>query len=79
MINKMIIKQKLKKGDIVIVIAGKDKGKTGEILRVFPKENRAIVSGVNIITKHQKPTKEAFRFLLLFQHHRLIRAIECRY
>ena len=50
---------KLRKGDVVIVITGRDKGKTGEILRVFPKENRAIVAGVNIVKKHQKATRAA--------------------
>jgi len=48
---------KLRKGDPVVVITGKDKGKTGEILRVFPAEGRAIVAGVNMIKKHQKPTR----------------------
>ncbi len=48
---------KLRKGDPVIVITGKDKDKTGEILRVFPNEGRALVSGVNIIKKHQKPSR----------------------
>lgn len=52
-------KKKLKKGDNVIVIVGKDKGKTGEILRMFPAENTAIVAGVNMVTKHQKATKTA--------------------
>lgn len=52
-----MIKQKLRKGDTVIVITGKDKGKTGEIQRIFPAEGRAIVSGINMIKKHQKPTK----------------------
>lgn len=52
-----MVKQKLRKGDPVIVITGKDRGKTGEILKVFPSDNRALVSGVNIITKHQKPTR----------------------
>ena len=52
-----MVKQKLRKGDVVIVITGKDKGKKGEILRMFPAENRAIVAGVNIIKKHQKATK----------------------
>lgn len=52
-----MVKQKLRKGDPVIVITGKDRGKTGEILKVFPSENRALVSGVNIVTKHQKPTR----------------------
>ncbi len=49
---------KLKKGDKVVVIAGRDKGKTGEILKVIPKENRAIVSGVNLVKKHQRPTPQ---------------------
>ena len=52
-----MLKQKLKKGDVVIVIAGKDKGKKGEILRMFPSEGRAIVAGINMVTKHQKATK----------------------
>lgn len=47
---------KIKKGDNVIVIAGKDKGKTGKVLRVIPKENRILVEGINIIHKHSKPT-----------------------
>lgn len=46
---------KIRKDDTVIVIAGKDKGKTGKVLRAFPKENKVIVAGVNIQTKHQKP------------------------
>ncbi len=50
-------KQKLRRGDPVVVITGKDRGKTGEILRIFPSENRVLVSGVNIITKHQKATR----------------------
>ena len=50
-------KKKLKKGDKVIVIVGKDKGKTGEILQMFPATNAAIVAGVNMVTKHQKATK----------------------
>ena len=52
-----MLKQKLKKGDVVIVIAGKDKGKKGEILRMFPSEGRALVAGINMVTKHQKATK----------------------
>jgi large subunit ribosomal protein L24 len=52
-------KYKLKKGDVVIVVAGKNKGKTGEILKVFPAVNRAIVAGVNMVKKHQKATKTA--------------------
>jgi large subunit ribosomal protein L24 len=47
--------QKLKKGDEVSIIAGKDKGKRGEILRVLPKLNRLVVKGVNLCKKHVKP------------------------
>ena len=46
---------KLKKGDTVVVIAGKDKGKEGEVAQVLPTENKVIVSGVNTAKKHQKP------------------------
>ena len=48
---------KLKKGDNVIVMTGKDKGKKGNIVRVFPTQNKVIVEGVNIIKKHQRPRK----------------------
>lgn len=44
----------IKKGDNVVIIAGKDKGKTGKVLEVYPKENRILVDGVNIVTKHKK-------------------------
>ena len=47
----------LRKGDKVIVIAGRDKGKTGEIQKVIPELNRVVVEGVNIRKKHQKPTQ----------------------
>ena len=46
----------VKKGDNVIVIAGKDKGKSGKILRAFPKEDRVLVEGINIKKVHQKKT-----------------------
>ncbi|WP_072726086.1 50S ribosomal protein L24 [Tepidibacter thalassicus] len=46
---------RVKKGDTVVVIAGKDKGKKGKVLKVFPKTQRVIVEGVNMVTKHQKP------------------------
>lgn len=46
---------KIKKGDRVIVIAGDDKGKTGEVIAVIPKLDRVLVQGVNMVTKHQKP------------------------
>ena len=45
---------RIKSGDTVIVIAGKEKGKTGKVLRTLPKENRVIVEGLNIVTKHMK-------------------------
>ena len=45
---------KIKKNDTVLVITGKDKGKTGKVVKAFPKENRIIVEGVNIQTKHEK-------------------------
>ncbi|MDD4686026.1 MAG: 50S ribosomal protein L24, partial [Clostridia bacterium] len=51
-------KLKVKKGDNVVVISGKDKGKTGKILQTVPAQNRALVEGVNIITKHQKPKSQ---------------------
>ena len=49
---------KIKKGDRVIVITGRDKGKKGEVLKVFPKENRAVVSGVNTAKRHQKQSQQ---------------------
>lgn len=49
---------KLKKGDKVIVISGKDKGKVGDIQRAYPKLNKVVVEGVNIRKKHQKPTQQ---------------------
>lgn len=46
----------VKKGDTVVIISGKDKGKKGKVLQAMPKDNRVIVEGVNMTTKHQKPT-----------------------
>ena len=48
---------RIKKDDMVIVIAGKDKGKVGKVLKAMPKEERVIVEGVNVQTKHQKQTQ----------------------
>ncbi|HEY9554070.1 50S ribosomal protein L24 [Allosphingosinicella sp.] len=48
---------KIKKGDKVVVLSGKDKGKHGEVTKAFPKDGKVIVSGVNIITRHRKPTQ----------------------
>jgi len=50
------IKLKVKKGDTVVVLTGKDKGSKGEILKVFPDENRVLVKGVNMVKKHTKPS-----------------------
>lgn len=50
-------KMKIKKGDSVIVLTGKDKGKKGEVLRAIPTESRVVVSGVNVVKKHTKPTQ----------------------
>ena len=48
---------RIKKGDTVVVITGKDKGKHGKVLKAMPKENRVIVEGVNVQTKHAKATR----------------------
>lgn len=48
---------KIKKGDKVIVLTGKDKGKTGEVTKVLPKEDRVVVAGVNTVKRHQRPTQ----------------------
>jgi large subunit ribosomal protein L24 len=48
----------IKLNDIVLIIAGKDKGKSGKVNEVFPKDNRIIVEGLNIVKKHVKPKKE---------------------
>ena len=50
--------QKIKKGDHVIVLTGRDKGKHGEVIEVRPKENRALVRGVNVVRRHQKQTAQ---------------------
>ena len=55
----MAVKLKFRKGDRVIVTTGRDKGKTGEVLKVFPKENRAVVQGVHMVKRHQRPTSAA--------------------
>ena len=47
----------IRKGDSVIVISGSDKGKKGSVLKVFPKENRALVQGVNLVKRHQRQTQ----------------------
>ena len=53
----MAAKFKVKKGDRVVVLAGKDKGKTGEILKMIPEDQRAIVQGVNMMKRHTTPSQ----------------------
>jgi large subunit ribosomal protein L24 len=48
---------KIKKGDSVVVRSGKDKGRTGTVLQVMPKEGKVLVEGVNVATRHRKPTQ----------------------
>ncbi|PYE86787.1 50S ribosomal protein L24 [Phyllobacterium leguminum] len=49
--------QKIRKGDKVVVLAGKDKGRTGEVLSVAPKEEKAVVRGINMVKRHQRQTQ----------------------
>ncbi|GIV37222.1 MAG: 50S ribosomal protein L24 [Cyclobacteriaceae bacterium] len=46
----------IRKGDMVKILAGDDKGKTGRVLEVFPEKRKAIVEGINVVTKHEKPS-----------------------
>jgi large subunit ribosomal protein L24 len=48
---------KIRKGDTVVVLSGKDKGRTGEVTKAMPKEGKVIVSGVNVHARHRKPTQ----------------------
>ena len=49
--------QKIKKGDRVVVLSGKDKGRTGEVTKAMPKENKVLVSGINVHARHRKPSQ----------------------
>jgi large subunit ribosomal protein L24 len=49
--------QKIRKGDKVVVLTGKDKGRTGEVIQVMPKEDRAVVKGINMVKRHQRQTQ----------------------
>jgi len=51
-------KLKIKKGDKVVVIAGRDKGRQGEVIRVMPKESRLLVSGINMVKRHQRQSAQ---------------------
>ena len=48
---------KIKKDDKVIVLTGKDKGKTGTVVKAFPKQNKVVITGINVLKRHQKPRK----------------------
>jgi large subunit ribosomal protein L24 len=48
---------KIKKGDTVVILSGKDKGKTGDVVRAIPSEDKVVVQGINMISKHRKPTQ----------------------
>jgi large subunit ribosomal protein L24 len=50
---------KIKKNDTVIVIAGRDKGKKGVVLKAMPKENKVVVQGINLVKRHTKPSQES--------------------
>ena len=49
---------KIKKGDTVVVLSGKDKGRTGTVSQVLPKDGKVVVEGVNVATRHRKPTQQ---------------------
>jgi large subunit ribosomal protein L24 len=49
--------QKIRKGDKVVILSGKDKGKTGEVISSLPKDNKVVVAGVNVATRHRKPSQ----------------------
>jgi large subunit ribosomal protein L24 len=49
--------QKIRKGDKVVVLAGKDKGRTGEVIRMMPKDDQAVVRGINMVRRHQRQTQ----------------------
>ncbi len=50
--------QKIRKGDTVVVLSGKDKGKTGEVVKAMPKDGKVVVSGVNVHARHRKASQE---------------------
>ena len=50
---------KIRKGDTVVVVSGKDKGRTGEVVKAMPKDGKVIVSGVNVHARHRKPTQQS--------------------
>ena len=65
----MKTKLHVKKGDTVIVLSGVDKGKTGKVVRAFPKMGTVLVEGVSMRKKHQKPRREGQRGQIIDKHH----------
>lgn len=59
----------IKKGDKVIVIAGKDRKKTGEVTRVFPKTGKVLIAGVNVMKRHRRPTRSGAKGAIVDMEH----------
>ncbi len=59
----------VKKGDTVIILSGSEKGKSGKVIEVFPKENKVVVEGVGFHKKHQKPRREGQQGQIIDKHH----------
>ena len=58
---------RIKRGDTVEVVSGKDKGKRGEVEKIIPKKSRVVVSGVNVVTRHARPTQQNQEGLYTFE------------
>ncbi len=50
---------RIRKGDTVVILSGKDKGRTGEVVKAMPKEGKVVVSGINVHARHRKPTQQS--------------------
>ena len=55
--REAVMAAKIKKGDKVVVLTGRDKGRTGEVIKVMPKDRRVLVRGVNVVKRHTRPTQ----------------------
>jgi len=58
---------RVRRGDTVVVVTGKEKGKRGEVEKVIPKKNRVVVKGVNVVTRHARPTQQNQEGLYTFE------------
>ncbi len=58
---------RVRRGDMVVVVTGKEKGKRGEVEKVIPKKNRVVVKGVNVVTRHARPTQQNQEGLYTFE------------